>query len=198
MIEEQWKDIKGYEGLYQVSNFGRVRSLDRYVNCGIRNNNKVLKKGKIIKQSISNNYLRVGLCNGKAQKSKLVHRLVAKAFIPNPNNYLCINHKDENKLNNCWNNLEWCTNKYNNTYGTRLTRISKKMQNNKKLSKAVNQYDLNNNFIKKWESTKQIERELGINNAHINACCQNKKHRKTSGGFIWKYAEEEQYVIRGS
>ena len=191
MIEEQWKDIKGYEGAYQVSNFGRVRSLDRYVNCGIRNNDKVLKKGKIIKQNISNNYLVVGLCNGKTQKSKLVHRLVAEAFILNPNNYPCVNHKNENKLNNCWYNLEWCTNKYNNNYGTRLTRISEKLQNNKKLSKAVNQYDLNNNFIKKWNSAKQVERELGISNAHINKCCQNKEHYRTSGGYIWKYAEEE-------
>lgn len=197
-MEEIWKDVKGYEGLYQVSNLGRVRSLDRYVNCGIKNNNRVIKKGKIIKQCIRNNYLGVGLCNQKTQKSKNVHRLVAEAFIPNPNNYSCVNHKDENKLNNCVQNLEWCTNAYNNNYGTRLNKISKALTNNSKTSKKVNQYDKNGNLIRQWESTKQIERELGINNAHIGKCCQNKPHYKTSGGYIWKYAEEVENAKSGS
>ena len=197
-MKEIWKDVKGYEGLYQVSNLGNVKSLDRRVKCGLRNNSIVTKKGKIKEQKISNKYLIVSLCDGKTQKSKTVHRLVAEAFIPNPNNYPCVNHKDENKFNNCVDNLEWCTHKYNNNYGTRLNKISKALINNPKTSKKVNQYDKNGEFLKQWESAKQVERELGISNAHIGKCCQNKPHYKTSGGYIWKYAEEVENVKSGS
>ena len=191
MNKEIWRDIKGYEGEYQVSNYGNIRSVDKYVNCGIRNNNKVIKKGKIRKLGKTNGYLTVSLCNGKSQKSKLVHRLVAEAFIDNPNNYKYINHKDENKENNFVDNLEWCSSLYNNTYGTRLDRISKSLINNPKISKKVNQYDSNGNFIKQWESTMEIQRQLGINNTHISACCLNKKNYKSAGGFIWKYVESD-------
>lgn len=107
--KEIWKDIQGYEGLYQVSNLGNVK-------------NKIqpyLKQEKIYKKfSNSNGYLFVGLRKDKKRKFKYIHRLVAEAFIPNPNNLPQINHKDENKQNNCVNNLEWCTNKYNQNYGT--------------------------------------------------------------------------------
>ena len=189
MDKEIWKDIKGYEGEYQVSNFGRVRSIDKYVNCGLIHSNKALKKGKILKLSERNGYLGVGLCNGKSQKSKLVHKLVAEAFIENPNNYNCVNHKDENKQNNCVNNLEWCSILYNNTYGNRLKKISKSLINNPKISKKVNQYDLNGRFIKQWESIMEVERQLDINNSNISSCCSNKKAYKSAGGYIWKYAE---------
>lgn len=190
-MQEIWKDIPEYEGLYQVSNLGRVRSVDRYVNSNIRNNNKVLRKGKILKPAKTKTYLSVGLCNGKKQKTKNIHQLVAQAFIPNPNNYNCINHKDENKYNNNVNNLEWCTRKYNNNYGKRLNKISKSLINNPKICKKVNQYDKNHNFIKQWESTMEIERKLGIKNTHISDCCLKKEHYKTAGGYIWEYEEGE-------
>ena len=191
MVKEVWKDIKNYEGHYQVSNYGRIKSVDKLVNSGLKNNKKVLKKGKILKLfKMSNGYLVVGLCNGETQKSKSVHRLVAEAFIPNLNNYKNINHKDENKENNNVSNLEWCDNLYNNIYGTWLDRIAKKLINNPKISKKVNQYDKQGNFIKQWSSTMEAQRNTGINNTHISACCLNKKNYKTAGGYVWKYVEE--------
>lgn len=119
--KEIWKDIKGYKGYYQVSNLGRVKSLDRYSID--RRGGKHFLKGIILTPYLCKGYLRICLhVNGK-QKQLAVHRLVAEAFIPNPNNYPQINHKDENKTNNTVDNLEWCTAKYNNNYGTRLERI---------------------------------------------------------------------------
>lgn len=137
MIEE-WRDIKGYEGFYQVSNLGRVRSLDRYKNQVSKRGRiyPAFCPGRILKQTYRGNYLRVNLYhlsgNGISYngESFSVHRLVAEAFIPNPNNLPCINHKDENKENNCVDNLEWCTYKYNSNYGTIRERLSKALMGN--------------------------------------------------------------------
>lgn len=109
-MKELWKDIKGYEGCYQVSNLGRIKSLDRMTN---NQYGEYFMKGRILKNSIikDKGYCRVSLNNGNGKISKRVHRLVAEAFIPNPENKLEVNHKDGNKLNNCVSNLEWCTNK---------------------------------------------------------------------------------------
>ena len=113
MTEEIWKPVVGYEGLYEVSNLGRVRSLDRYDS---RNH---FRKGRIMKQSYcSKGYLTIDLCLNRKNKKCLVHRLIAQAFIPNPDNLPEINHKDEDKTNNSVENLEWCDRSYNNTYGT--------------------------------------------------------------------------------
>lgn len=126
MNKEVWKDIKGYEGKYQVSNLGRVKSLPKfhrtnkfYSSIGYMSKEKILKP---LKQSC--NYLQVDLCdvNGKRRK-KYIHKLVAEAFIPNPNNYEYVNHKDEKKTNNKIDNLEWCSFDYNLNYGTRNARI---------------------------------------------------------------------------
>lgn len=100
---ETWKDIKGYEGLYQISNLGRVKNI---------------KKQKILNPLNINNYLKVVLSKKGKVQNKYIHRLVAETFIPNDNNYKEINHKDENSLNNCLSNLEWCNHKYNINYGT--------------------------------------------------------------------------------
>lgn len=199
-MEEIWKDVKGYEGLYQVSNLGRVKSLEVKVPSGTKRGGKFFrtKKEKIMSKSLDKGYEFIRLSNNKITKNHRVHRLVAEAFIPNPNNYPCVNHKDENKLNNCVNNLEWCTTAYNNNYGTRLTKISKSLTNNPKISKKVNQYDKNGNFIKQWESMIEVERQLGIKNEHIGQCCRKVKKYKTAGGYIWKYAEEAENVKSGS
>ena len=126
---EEWRSIPGYEGLYEVSNLGRVRSLDRYVKYS--NGNIHLHKGKVL--SLGKNtdgYLKVHLkCNTKC-KTITVHRLVALTFIPNPDNLPCVNHKDEDKTNNRVENLEWCTQQYNLNYNGVLKRRSQRMKEN--------------------------------------------------------------------
>ena len=122
MTEEIWRPIVGYEGLYEVSSYGRVRSLDRYVKCDYEKYR--LHKGKVLSPGKDKDgYLSVVLsCNGKHKKIA-VHRLVAQAFIPNPDNLPQVNHRDENPSNDNVDNLEWCTAKYNLSYGTRNIRI---------------------------------------------------------------------------
>lgn len=120
-MAEVWRDVAGYEGLYQVSNQGNVRSIDRTITDGCRTR---LYKGKHLKQFIDHRgYKVVTLSNQGKLKQIKVHRLVAAAFIPNPNGYPEINHKDERKCNNLVENLEWCTTQYNTSYGTRASRM---------------------------------------------------------------------------
>lgn len=181
-MKEIWKDIKDYEGLYQVSNFGRVRSLGN----GNSNNSKV----RILKCWISKKgYLSVALCKDGKHKMYKVHRLVAENFIPNPLNLPCVNHKNENKQDNRVENLEFCDVIYNNSYGTRNQRISKKNTNGKR-SKPVLQYSQDVTLICEWVSVSEIERELGYKHSSISCCCLGKN--KTSHGFIWKYKEKEE------
>lgn len=124
MVKELWKPVVGFEGIYEVSNLGNVRSLDRVITyC---NGIKHKHKGKLLtpKKNIKSGYLEVSLYKGKKGRSFRVNRLVALAFVPNPNNYPMVNHKDENILNNFANNLEWCTAKYNANYGNRARKFS--------------------------------------------------------------------------
>lgn len=175
-MQEIWKDISNYEGLYQVSTLGNIRSLDRYVNG---RNSKRLIKGKILKTfKDKDGYMNVNLYKNSKIKQFKVSRLVAQAFIPNPNNLPQVNHKNEIKSDNCVDNLEWMTLIDNCNYGTRNTRISKK----------INQYDLDGNFIKTWNSIIQIERELNIFHSRIIEAC--KGQRKQIGGYKWRYADE--------
>ena len=182
-MEEIWKDKKDYEGHYQVSNFGRAKSLDRYVKG--KGHSLQFKKGRILKPMKDNNgYLKVKLCKDGKEKAFTVHRLVAEAFLPNPHNYSCVNHKDENKQNNNVSNLEWCNSKYNCNFGTRNERVIAKNTNGK-LSKTVLQYTLDGVFVREWESAKQAEREGGYQHGHIISVCGGK--RNNHKGFIWKY-----------
>lgn len=133
-MDEVWKDIEGYEGLYQVSNTGQVKSLN-YNQTG---------EIKVLKQGNAKGYKRVGLFKNGKTKQYSVHRLVALAFISNPDDLPMVNHKDEDKTNNNVNNLEWCTHEYNMSYGTRNERISKKHkgkhrseETKKKISKSL-------------------------------------------------------------
>ena len=129
-MKEIWKSIQGYEGLYEVSNFGNVRSLDRVIRS--KHNEKKQKKGRILTPFYEEKkgYYQVSLSKDGKQKKQRIHRLVAVAFLENPFNYTDVNHKDEDKTNNNVDNLEWCTRKYNNNYGTKPERIRKAMIGN--------------------------------------------------------------------
>lgn len=129
-MEEIWKDIVGYEGFYQVSNLGRVKSLDRYIEVTNKRGTSYRRpiKGKLLSlNSADDDYISVALNKDNTSVFYSVHRLVAQAFIPNPDNLPMINHKDESRTNNCVDNLEWCTAKYNSNYGTRCERLSKSL-----------------------------------------------------------------------
>ena len=178
-MEEIWKDIEGYKGLYQVSNLGNVKSLNRVV---IDKNNRTLSiNGKTLKpKSSCCGYYCVDFGKGKNKRNKLVHRLVAETFIPNPNNYPCVNHKDENKHNNEVENLEWCTYKYNRNYGN-ANKIYTEA-----LGKRVKQIDKNGNVIKIYPSIHTASREIGNKTAsNISKCCLGK--RNFVKGFRWEY-----------
>lgn len=181
-MKEIWKDIKDYEGLYQVSNLGRVKSLRRLIT---NQYNSFYIEEKILKIWKNNKgYGLVTLSKNGTHKKFQVHRLVALHFLPNPSNLPEVNHKDENKLNNSVDNLEWCDRLYNVRYGTGIERQKKKQLNDIKKSKSVLQYDLEGNFIKEWKSTMECCRN-GYNQGHVAECCRGE--RKTHKGFIWKY-----------
>lgn len=173
--KEIWLPVKGYEGLYEVSSLGRVRSI---VNDKSRKT-KVLSPGD---NGIG--YLQVGLFKNGKRKHFKVHRLVAQAFLPNWFEEPEVNHRDENKHNNHIDNLEWCEHKYNCNHGTRNERII----TNGKLSKPVLQYTKSGEFVKEWNSTNETIRS-GYKQANVCACCNGKL--KSYKGYIWKYKNSE-------
>ena len=208
---EEWRDIEGYEGLYQVSNLGRVKSLNRFI---YKNNGTIQPlKGKICAMCPdNNNYIKVSLCKNGKYALKLVHRLVAIAFIPNPENKPEIDHINTDRKDNRVENLRWCTHKENvnnpltiSKYNANTGRIvsnetrekislalkGRKMSKEsisrtiKGTSKPIIQLTLDGNFIKEWESATIIERDLHLTNGNIGKCC--KGLIKQSYGFIWKY-----------
>lgn len=182
-MEEIWKEIVGYEGRYEVSSFGRIRSIGRYIDR--KDGSRIYLKSKILKQQIKYGAgklvrYQVNLYNGIKNNMLLVSRIVAMAFIPNPDNLPQVNHIDENPSNNHVENLEWCTGYYNMTYGTRIERTIKSMQ------KKVNVYDLNNNFITSFESMKEAAAKLNCDNSSITKVCKGKVSQHK--GYIFKYA----------
>lgn len=184
---EIWKDVEGYEGLYQVSNMGRVKSLGNELSNNSKE--KILKSYKNGKSG----YLLISLCKEGKIKKYLLHRLVAQAFLPNPNNLPEVNHKDENHQNNCVENLEYCNAKYNANYGSRNKKISKALKNRKDLSKPILQFTKDGEFIRRWDNAREVERELGIKNSNIPKCCKGKY--KTVGGYKWCYAVINGFTI---
>lgn len=190
-MQEIWRDIKNYEGCYQVSNLGNVRSLTRKIDTWY---GKRTAKGKILKPLITNTgYLRVDLKQHQKDKYYSIHRLVAEAFIPNPNNYPIINHIDSNPFNNNVSNLEWCTQSYNvkqsyiNGNAKPTAGCFKKGNTPHNLAK-VNQYDLEGKFIATFISINDASQKTNTNRICIGDCCRNKQ--KTAGGFIWRYANK--------
>lgn len=164
--KEIWKDIEGYEGIYQISNQGRVKSIG-------------YGKERIMKPVLCRGYLHVGLWKNGSQKWYFIHRIVCQTFIPNTDNLTQVNHKDEDKTNNKVENLEWCDSKYNNNYGTKIQRAVEKT------SKTVLQYTKDGEFVREWRSTMDVERNLGYNHRHISSCCNEKL--KSAYGFVWRY-----------
>lgn len=182
ILLEIWKPIPGFEGYYEASNLGRIRGVDRVVE---RQRHAPLNiKGKILTQFSkpgkgTKDRFQVNMCkNGKAY-SKLVSRLVASAFLPNPNNYEQVNHKDENPANNNVDNLEWCTNEYNHNYGTRNQRQAEK------LMKPVNMYTLNHDFIKQYNNIKSAAEDIDGDPSAITKVCKGKN--KTHKNYLFEY-----------
>ena len=177
---EQWRPIKGYEGIYEVSNLGRVRSLDRIIMKPNPRNGVIQsfsKKGTIKKQVLINSgYLKVMLSAGRKTKNLTVHRLVAEAFLPNPDKLPQVNHKDEDKTNNCVSNLEWCSEKYNTYYGAHTQ------------TRAVAKVDMNNKIIAEYPSASDAARSSGTTSSMIAGACRGR--RKTAGGYRWQYSQD--------
>lgn len=191
---EIWKDIEGYEGIYQVSNEGRVKSLN-YNHTNLEH---------LLVPSTSRGYLHVNLWNNGKRKMMNIHRLVAEAFLPNPNDFPQVNHKDECKTNNFVfinedesidfdkSNLEWYTHKYNTNYGSRNVRAGEAIA--RVLSgripkcsppKKVYQYTLDGELVATYESASEAARQNGYNEGKISMCCNGK--RKTHKGYKWSY-----------
>lgn len=160
---ETFVKIEGFEN-YEVSNLGKVRNM---------------KTGKILKpQPDKDGYLRLGLYENNKKKKLFLHRIIATTFIDNHEGKPCVNHIDENKLNNDLSNLEWCTVRENNVYGTRMKRVAEK------LFKKVIQLDLNDNVLNEFKSMKQAAQKTGTHAGDISSCCNGKL--KSAGGFKWR------------
>lgn len=165
---EIWKDIEGYEGMYQVSNMGRVRALDR----AKPNSGGQIAKGHILPQSDNGHgYRFVSLWKFNKGRRFYVHRLVASAFIPNPSNLPIINHKDENKSNNRYENLEWCTQKYNINYGNHMKRLKESYIANGN-NRPIDVYDKNGAFLKTFDCSNEVCKELGVHRRGLYLVCQ--------------------------
>lgn len=190
--EETWKPVVDYEGYYEVSNLGNIRSVSHlisgYVNGGFRT---YYTKSSSLKHNISKvGYVMVSLSKQGKVKHFNLHRLVAKAFIPNPNNFPCINHKDEDKTNNNIKNLEWCTKKHNANWGSNPRRLSEMFAKKPPRHRKVSQYTMDGKFVKTFYAASHAAKELRIGSGWIIACCRGTKGAKSAGGYKWKYENE--------
>lgn len=183
-MKEIWKDIKGYEGLYQISNLGNVKSM---------NYNGTGKERILIPGKQPNGYLIVKLSKNGIIKNFLIHRLVGQTFIENPKNLPQVNHIDEDKTNNCVDNLEWCTAEYNNNYGARSARglETKKLKKCKNAERTVLQFTKDGKFVNEYPSISEAFRCTGIYQSRICYCCKNIKCYNSAGGYIWKYKNND-------
>ena len=171
-MNEEWRAVKGYEGLYEVSDKGRVRRIN----------------GNVLRQWETNwGYKMVQLWKCGKGKHKSVHRLVATAYIPNTKNLPQVNHIDENKTNNCVSNLEWCTARHNINHGTRNANVSKTRTNNPKICKRIAQYTDKGIFMAEYPSLQEAERQTGIKAGSIHYSANS---GRKGGGYIWRYSKE--------
>lgn len=178
MSSEEWRDIRGYEGHYQVSNYGRVRS---FITCNAHPN-----APRILAQNVRQRgyvYCHVG------ERHRSVHRLVAEAFIPNPDGLPQVNHIDGNKRNNRADNLEWVSSQENTIHAvkTGLKRMSDLTEATKKSVAMLNADGL---VIRVFESAHEAARETGIHQSQISSCCNKRPHCLSAGGFVWRFCDE--------
>lgn len=191
-MEEVWKDVVGYEGLYQVSNTGKIRGLDRLSSCN------QFVSGKIKEQRHDKDgYLKVTLCKDGNKKCHSVHRLVATAFIPNPNDFPVINHKDENPQNNNVDNLEWCTVKYNTNYGTCIQRRVAKTRGKRtddKRCKTIYQYSNEGILINTFLSIGDASRSLNIRKSTIKDILHGRRIQRKE--FVLSFTEIDSKTVK--
>lgn len=178
-IKEEWRPIKDFEGLYEVSNLGEVRSLGRCVKAN-KSGTRFVKDRILSKGNSRNGYLSVVLSKDGKHHCVSVHRLVALAFIQNPNNYREVNHKDENKHNNRVENLEWCDRVYNANFGTGVARCSIKRL------KPVRMFNLQGDFIKEFASAREANIITGVSYKNISSVCRG--HRRCAGNYLWRFS----------
>ena len=179
-MEEIWKPIKGYEGLYEVSNLGRVRSLDKVLPVFVNGTHATrVRRGVIRRQHVGRGYHYVLLRDGGKDKNFRVHRLVAEAFVPNPQNLPQVNHKDEDKGNNRADNLEWCSSSYNHRYGTTIERAADKIR------RPVVQLSMDGSEIREFESVTKAAESVNTSSCQISRACNGKS--KTAKGYRWRY-----------
>lgn len=202
-MEEVWKPVVGYEGVYEVSNIGRVKRLPIGKQWPYRKTHNNIRKQKITRRG----YLSVNLSYNDNVKWCLVHRLVAQAFIPNPNNYPYVNHKNEVKTDNRAENLEWCTHVYNCRYGSGIQRQKESrwkndpnkvswrkaietrcINNSRNARKPVMQFTKQMELIKSYNSISEAAEAVNSSASKVSACCRHKT--KTHYGYIWKFKSE--------
>lgn len=186
--KEIWRDVKDFEGLYQVSNLGRVRSLDKVVRRPDGGSYPI--KGRIMGQfELRGHYLQVHLSKDGKKKDMKVHRLVAMAFIPNPDNLPQINHKDYNRQNNRLENLEWCDAKYNSNYSACHRHKTLPRGKDNKLAKPIDMFDMQGNYKRSFYGAAEACRETGIGFSAICSCLRNEQF--SAGGHLWKLSSED-------
>ena len=173
-MEEEWRDIEGYEGLYQVSNLGRVRSM----------NYRNKKHARIMSPTrVGRGYKGITLWKDKNSRRFTIHKLVAMTFLPNPCNKENVHHIDGNMYNNAVSNLEWVTIQEHSFIDNRGDKLNKK--------KAVCQYTVDGVLLNTFCSMQEAQRQTGVHASNIIGCCRHRKNFKTAGGFTWKYVGKE-------
>lgn len=193
MEKEIWKPIKGYEGIYEASTLGRIKSVDRVIEYS--NGIKHFTKGKILNPSIckKTGYFQVSLCKDGDIKKIDVHRIIANTFLENKENLPCVNHKDETRVNNEVTNLEFCTHKYNINYGTTIKRMKNSIRSKPNKTRSVSQFDFNGKKIKTYDCLSDVLKD-GFLPCCVQSCCNTKTKDLTHKKFIWVYKENEHLI----